>query len=283
LKTPYTYTVLRYVHDIATGEFINVGVALFAPEVPYASAICRETADRLTKAFPGMDGDTFKKLMRHIQSRLEELGEQICNDLPLEAMPKSVLEFAHRVLPADDSSLQWSPVGSGLTPNPSLTLEALYDRMVRMYDVKSAQENRSDEDVWRKYRQALEPRRIIRHLQPKQIAVDDDQVDFQYACKNGVWHCLEPISFDLLRADSIQEKAHRWLGQITSIQDSADEFKLYLLLGEPQQEDLRRAFERAVSILNKLPVPKEIIRESDAELFSETFAREMQPHFDKHA
>jgi hypothetical protein len=24
MKTAYTYTVLRYVHDIATGEFVNV-------------------------------------------------------------------------------------------------------------------------------------------------------------------------------------------------------------------------------------------------------------------
>ena len=32
MKTTFTYTVLRYVHDIATGEFVNMGVALDAPE-----------------------------------------------------------------------------------------------------------------------------------------------------------------------------------------------------------------------------------------------------------
>ena len=25
MKTTFTYTVLRYVHDIATGEFVNMG------------------------------------------------------------------------------------------------------------------------------------------------------------------------------------------------------------------------------------------------------------------
>jgi hypothetical protein len=283
MKTPYTYTVLRYVHDASTGEFINVGVALLAPEERYASAICRTTYGRLTKTFPGMDGEVFKKLMRHIQSRLDELGERIGGELPLDALPKTVLDLAHQVLPADDSSLQWSPPGSGLTPNPSLTLEALFDRMVATYDTRPMQENRSDDDVWRKYRRALEPRRIIRHLQPKQIAVEDDQIEFRYACKNGVWHCLEPISFDLTVAESIQDKAHRWLGQITSVKDSAEQFKLYLLLGEPQHEELRPAFERAVSILGKLPVDKQIVRENQAESFSEKFAQEMQPHFDKYA
>lgn len=43
MKTAYTYTVLRYVHDTTTGEFVNVGVALYAPELRYASALCRTT------------------------------------------------------------------------------------------------------------------------------------------------------------------------------------------------------------------------------------------------
>ena len=30
-KQPFTYVVLRYVHDVLTGEFVNVGVALVLP------------------------------------------------------------------------------------------------------------------------------------------------------------------------------------------------------------------------------------------------------------
>ena len=87
MKTAYTYTVLRYVHDTATGEFVNVGVVLYAREVRYASAQCRTTIGRLSKAFPGMDGEAFKNLMRYIQSRLEEMGDSIRNELPLKACP----------------------------------------------------------------------------------------------------------------------------------------------------------------------------------------------------
>ena len=29
----YTYAVLRYVHDVTSGEFVNVGVALYAPQI----------------------------------------------------------------------------------------------------------------------------------------------------------------------------------------------------------------------------------------------------------
>lgn len=278
MKTAYTYTVLRYVHDTTTGEFVNAGVALYAPEVRYASALCRTTYGRLSKTFPGIDGESFRSLMRHIQSRFEELGDRLRSELALDGLPKSALDLAHAILPQDDSSLQWSPAGGGLTDDPSATLEALFDRLVMRYDERPPIERRSDEDVWRKYKRNLESRHVLKHLQPKKIAVQDDEVEFQHAWKNGVWHCLEPLSFDLSSSDSIKRKAHEWLGQIQSVSEGSEPFKLYLLLGEPQQEELRPAFDKAVSILGKVPVENEIVREDQAAAFSEEFAREIQRH-----
>ena len=278
MKTPYTYSVLRYVHDITTGEFINVGVVLYSREGNYASALCRSTFGRLSKTFPGMDGDAFKSLMRFVQSRIEEIGDGLKKELPLNGQPTSVMDVAHAVLPPDDSSLQWSPPGSGLSENLSQTLEGLFERIVIRYDERPQQERRSDDDVWRKYHRSLENRHVLKHLQPKKISVQDDEVEFQYAWKNGVWHCLEPVSFDLSSADSIREKAHKWLGQLLSVKDARERFKVYLLLGEPQQEALRPAFDKAVSILHRLPVDSEVILEGSAAEFSEQFAREIEAH-----
>lgn len=72
----YSYTVLRYVHDTMTGEFVNVGVALHAPEAGYLSAICRTTYRRVSAAFPGLKGEHFRAVMRHVQARFEQLGER---------------------------------------------------------------------------------------------------------------------------------------------------------------------------------------------------------------
>jgi hypothetical protein len=44
------------------------------------------------------------------------------------------MPLAHSVLPPDDSSLQWSEPGSGITEDPSATLESIYARMVTRYD-----------------------------------------------------------------------------------------------------------------------------------------------------
>lgn len=273
----YTYCVLRYVHDPTSTEFVNVGVVLYAPEARYLSAQCRTTYGRLNKTFPGMNAEHFKSLMRYIQARLEEQGERVAGELALTA-PSSVLEFAQAILPRDDSSLQWSPAGSGRTDDPSRTLEQLFDRMVLRYEERQPAVVRSDEDVWRNFKRNLEERRLLEHFQPRKIEVQDDEFEFQHAWKNGVWHCLEPLSFDLAGADSIRDKAHRWLGQIASLQGATDPFKVYLLVGAPQQDQLQPAFVNAISILRKIPGEKEIVLEQDAPALAARIADEVASH-----
>lgn len=273
----YSYSVLRYIHDVTSGEFVNVGVVLYAPKARYLSAICRTTYGRLNKVFPGMNAEHFKSLMRHIQNSFEVQGERLSSELPLTS-PSGVLEIAQSVLPKDDSSLQWSPAGSGRTDNPAQALEKLFDRMVMRYEERQASSSRTDDDVWRHFKRDLEERQILQRFQPKTISVQDDEVEFQHSWKNGKWHCLEPISFDLAAAESIKEKAHRWFGQLASIQGAADQFKVYLLVGAPQQENLQPAFQRAMSMLRRLPGEKEIVLERDASDLAARIADEVAEH-----
>ena len=72
MKTTFTYTVLRYVHDVATGEFVNMGVAVYAPEANYVSAICIPRYESLTKMFLEVNGEHLRKVMSYIQARFEE-------------------------------------------------------------------------------------------------------------------------------------------------------------------------------------------------------------------
>jgi hypothetical protein len=273
----YTYTVLRYVHDVTIGEFVNVGVALYASEVRYLGALCRTTYGRLSKVFPGVNAEHFKALMRHIQNRFEESGERLASELQF-ASPSDVIEIAQSVLPKDDSSLQWSPSGSGRTDDPAQALEKIFDRMVMRYEDKQASSTRTDEDVWRNFKKDLEGQRILQYFKPKTISVQDDEIEFQYSWKNGKWNCLEPISFDMATADNIRDKAHRWMGQLASVQGAVDRFKVYLLVGAPQQEILQPAFLRAISMLNRMPGEKEIVLEKDASGLAARIAREVAEH-----
>jgi Protein of unknown function (DUF3037) len=70
------YTVLRYVHDIATGEFVNVGVVVYAPKVRYLQAEMRFICGRLARVF--LDGDATGLLSTPIGYACSPRG-----DLPL--------------------------------------------------------------------------------------------------------------------------------------------------------------------------------------------------------
>jgi hypothetical protein len=69
-------------------------------------------------------GDHFLQVSRHIQIKLKEEGERLLSQhKPLNKLPVSVLEFTTKVLPLDDSSLQFSPEGCGLTEDPQEALK----------------------------------------------------------------------------------------------------------------------------------------------------------------
>ena len=83
---------------------------------------------------------------------------------------------------------------------------------------------------------------------------------------------------DALLADSILDKANRWLGRTTNLKDSDDKFRLWMLIGEPRIEKLKPAYGKALNILNKMPVQKDFGTEQEAQKFSEQLADEMAKH-----
>jgi hypothetical protein len=115
-------------------------------------------------------------------------------------------------------------------------------------------------------------------MQPKRIVARDYDHEFDHAWRNGTWNLYQPVSMDLLDADSILDKANRWLGRATNLKDSDDQFHLWMLLGEPRNEKLRTAYAKARNILSKMPVKRDFVSEQEAEKFSADLASEMAKH-----
>ncbi len=273
--TSYTYTVLRYVHDIATGEFVNVGVVLYAPQGPYLGAKTRSTYGRLSRVFPDIDGNAFKRAMSHVELSIANTARTL-NDLFREK-DLTALELATRTLTNDDSSLQWSSLGSGRTRSPAQELDRLFDKFVLRYEhTKTA--SRSDEEVWKSFSRALERRQVLSKLKQKEIVSDADRMTFRHAWKNGQWHCLEPISFDFTEGERIHNKAIRSAGQILALARAPERFKVYLLVGEPKRADLQSHYHRALRILETIPVASEIVPESQADSLADRIAIDVLAH-----
>jgi hypothetical protein len=259
----YTFTVLRYVHDITAGEFLNVGVVVYAPEARFLMARTRTTYGRLTKVFPDANGDAFKRIIGHVESAIETAAARLDDLFPESGA--SALDFAFRVLPQDDNSLQWSPLGSGRTSNPEKELDVLFERMVTRHETKGTYERRNEDEVWKSFSRSLQKRNLLSRLQAKEIVASADSKTFGHAWKNGIWHCLEPISFDLVDPERIHNKALRWLGQMAALQGATEPFKLYMLIGEPQHEHVQASYLKARRILESMPGNKEIFTEAQAD------------------
>ena len=191
-RTPYSYVVLRYVHDIGTGEFINVGVVVSAPSVSFVGARFKLAYGRVKKAFPSIDAEVYRARMRRLQAMFDQIAEGDLSvrtaEAPTSATP--IEELVHSVIRVDDSSLQWSPAGSGLSRDLPATLATLYQRFVTKYDLEAASTPRKDVDVWKHFRAELEKRNVLGYLEEKVIAVADDSVKFDHAWKNGSWNFL---------------------------------------------------------------------------------------------
>jgi hypothetical protein len=281
MKTPYSFCVIRYVHDVIVGEFVNVGVALYAPENNYIDAICTKKYGRLSKLFVEIDGTQFRSLMSFIEIHIDRVRQRLENELQLDGKPKGILEILYQIIPQDDSSLQFSTSGGGITDNPEKTLEDLYERYVERYYEKPQHVTRDDQEIWKVFKRPFEERRISKYLQPHRIVAMNYEFEFDHTWKNNQWRVLEPVSFDLENADSMKEKAARWLGRTVALQTSTEKFKIFLLLGKPMREELLKAYTKAENLLNQIPIEKEFIREDEAEEFAAIIKTEIEKHEDE--
>ncbi|WP_233878999.1 DUF3037 domain-containing protein [Paraburkholderia flagellata] len=278
-RTAYSYAVLRYVHDIATGEFVNVGVVVMSAKAGFLKFALRSTAGRITDIFPDLKPNVFRRTLRIISKRCDDVARAWLTPLDLNQREPSLEKLLLTVLPKDDSALVWGSVGSGLSKDLEATSSALYERYVGKYDRRRYKSGRTDEDVWRAIRKSLEDRSVLGFFGEKTIHGKSDDLQFDLAWKNGVWHCIEPLSFDLSAPDSIRDKAHRCAGEVVGVSDTTEEFKVYFVVGKPSDLSLKAAYERALGILKNVP-HVEVYAEEDKDFLFDRLTHQIKEHGD---
>ena len=178
-KQAYSYTVLRYIHDVVSGEALNVGVVMHAPAASFLKVRTRKTIGRLKHAFPDLDRAAFADAMQAVDRGFSAIAKQ-ANKMSLFDARTDARTHALKVLPDDDSALRWSPTGTGLTADPARTFKRLYERYVTRYD-SAPVKRRSDDDVWQPIRDKLMERGINVPFEPKTVVGKQDRIVFEKA------------------------------------------------------------------------------------------------------
>jgi hypothetical protein len=121
----YSYATIRVVPRVERGEFVNVGVILFAREQEFLDARIELDRARLHALAPELDADLVERHLRTF--------EDICTGRPrggpVAALPAP--ERFHWLVAPRSTMIQTSPVHVGRSDEPSLALEDVLDRLVR--------------------------------------------------------------------------------------------------------------------------------------------------------
>lgn len=104
----------------------------------------------------------------------------------------------------------------------------------------------------------------------KLIEVKGVRLNFDLSWKNSSVHLVKPISFDLKEDRDIQNKSATFFGYLDLLTDHArlNDYTFDLLIGKPQDESLKGAYEDALYVLDRAHAPKAIITEEKLEEYS---------------
>ncbi len=121
---PFAYAMLRVVPRVERGERINVGVVVFCRQRDFLDLRARIDEARLAALAPDLDAAA-------VRASLEAIRAVVCGEPAggaLAALPDSD-RFGWVVAPAS-TIIQPSQVHTGLTSDPSATLQHLFDTLV---------------------------------------------------------------------------------------------------------------------------------------------------------
>ena len=121
----YDYAIIRVVPRVERGELINVGVILSCPDVVFLEARIELDASKLLALDPSVD-------MEATRANLDTIP-LVCRGGPEAGAIGQLPQRGrfHWLVAPRSTIIQFSPVHTGRTDDPSAALERLLDTMVR--------------------------------------------------------------------------------------------------------------------------------------------------------
>lgn len=124
-RSPYQYAIIRVVPLVERGECLNAGVVLLCRSKAFIGARTELDPERLRALAPDADAAS---IQRHLDA-IERIAQGDPAGGPISRL--SIAERFHWLVSPASTTIQPSPVHTGLTDDPAAELEHLMDRLVR--------------------------------------------------------------------------------------------------------------------------------------------------------
>lgn len=256
----YQYQLLRYRHDHLTGEFANLGVVYFdAHSKELRWRFEDKKYGRLSQFFgDSVQGAYILSALKQMNKRLQKLQEE--GLLRFE----HIEEVTNSLLPPDDNGLYFSESWRGRHFEHLLAFEEIYSRIIEQYQEESIK-RQDDAYAWKNvYKQYFDRYGLTPKLHKHTVETNTDTFDFQYTCKNGLWHCMQSLSFALKNEGTIKDKIYKWDGFARELLTSKEPMKVYLLSIFPDNPELTELLQKKLNV-SDAHVEIRVVGEHDAD------------------
>jgi DNA-binding protein H-NS len=266
---PYQFTLLRYVHNVSTEEFVNIGVLLWLPEEKKLFHCITDHYQRLSQFFDGFDGVGYKNMLRKLKKRIKEVSKPE-NSKSFEDLS----DVLPAILIVESACFQWSSEMFGITNDAEQEVTKMFAEMIERHEKHLERKRREESDVTRAVAEQFRRSGIEDQLSKDvSIASHEYAYKFKFGWQNGKRQVLEPISFDYIKKDDVIEKANKWIGRLDGLK--GEDFQLTGVVAAPQDSRLIEAFQQAIKRLEKAPHVRRILREDEVEGFIPEIKRDI--------
>lgn len=268
-KHRYTYVVLRYQHSAFSGERLNAGVMVTCVDPLFVRIKVRKNWKRFAAAYASFDRHSVKQDFDYLASAAIRFEREL-NETPLlPCHAVSAAKVLEEMFGPSEGSIVWSREGTGTCTDLEAELEMLFNEFVSRFDAVAEDSRRDDDDVFQALTRELQGTEVMGQMTEHVIRSDKGDVRFKRAFKNGIWHCVQPLSFDLTNDEYIHQKAARWAGNMMAASETDEFFRPYFLLGAPSSAGHERAFRAADALLRSSPGNPIVVREDQSNVVAD--------------
>ncbi len=279
-KPTYIYSLLQYTHSQVLGEVLNVGLLIYFPADAHLAFLYPEKLNRLKLTYPDVPEKTIRAFFRAFEEKISYLNNAQGLLKGLSDTESFEKFLQHEFLSDDASALQFGAIKRGVqfVDNYQLVCNQLHHLYFSVFDHQISHYDRVDESqLLYRYKS------LIKNSVHKKYTKEYDRLFFDYTItpkegksfkfdvgwKNGSLNLVKPVSFDVARPETIQNKAYKFYGQFLDLQDYAlqENIRFDLLIAKPINRDLFKTFDNAIALLNK-PQRVALIDQAEIEAYS---------------
>jgi hypothetical protein len=215
------YAIVRFMPFVETGEFANVGVALFAPKARFFGfKLLINRHARVTNFFEQLDPKVFRLSMRSFREELERIQgmrKEMGTDRRFkESDPDAALRLWTELIKPRETMLRFSESRLVLAIDPRTKLNELYQYYVeRNFATREYQEKILERSV----RGWLREARLLEQFHPARVGNDEYHTQFPFVSGNDEYpnKVIKPLNLDHSDASRIIDHGGQWVIRVHAL------------------------------------------------------------------